>query len=101
MKQEKYFKKPPGGGYQKALVNAKASLCSLMMGCPTKERGELPYPGLVFCQTSTQESRQTKSINNSVRKGDASIMHVGNTILAAVAEAGIEENWCLLDNQST
>ena len=28
-------------------------------------------------------------------------MHVGNTILAAAAEAGIDENWCLLDNQST
>ena len=28
-------------------------------------------------------------------------MHVGYTILAAAAEAGIDENWCLLDNQST
>ena len=28
-------------------------------------------------------------------------MHVGNTILAAAAEAGIDKNWCLLDNQST
>ena len=28
-------------------------------------------------------------------------MHVGDTIMAAVAEAGIDENWCLLDNQST
>ena len=28
-------------------------------------------------------------------------MHVGNTILAAAAEAGIDENWFLLDNQST
>ena len=36
-----------------------------------------------------------------MRKVDASIMHVGNTILAAAAEAGIDENWCLLDNQST
>ena len=28
-------------------------------------------------------------------------MHVGNTILAAAAESIINENWCLLDNQST
>ena len=28
-------------------------------------------------------------------------MHVGNTILDAAAETGIDENWCLLDNQST
>ena len=72
-----------------------------MMGSTTKEWGELPYHGLMFYQTSTQESRQTESINNSVRKGDTSIMHVGNTILADVAEAGIDENWCLLDNQLT
>ena len=28
-------------------------------------------------------------------------MHLGCTILSAAAEAGIGENWCLLDNQST
>ena len=28
-------------------------------------------------------------------------MRVGYIILAAAAEAGIYENWCLLDNQST
>ena len=101
MKQEKSSNKPPGGGDQKSLVNVKDSLCSLMMGSPTEEWGELPPPGLMFYQTSTQESRQTNYINNSVRKGDARIMHVGDTILAAAAEAGIDENWCLLDNQST
>ena len=72
-----------------------------MMGLPTKEWGKLPSPGLMFCQISTQEVRQTESINNSVRKGDASITHVGDTILVAAAEVGIDENWCLLDNQST
>ena len=36
-----------------------------------------------------------------MRKGDARIMHVGNTILAAAVEAVIDENWYLLDNQST
>ena len=40
----------------------------------------------MFCQTSTQEARQNQSINNSVRKGDSSILHVGDTILAAAAE---------------
>ena len=28
-------------------------------------------------------------------------MHVGDTILVAAAEDGIDENWCLLKNQST
>ena len=83
------------------MVNVKDASCSLMIGPPTKEWGELPSPGLMFFQTSTQETRQTESINNIVRKGDTSIMHVGNTILAAAEEAGIDENWCLLDNQST
>ena len=101
MKQEKSSNKTPGGGYQKALVNVKDASCSLMMVSPNKEWGELPSPGLMFCQTSTQESRQTESINNSVRKGYSRIKHVGNTILAAAADSGIDENWCLLDNQLT
>ena len=71
------------------------------MGSPTDEWGELSSTGLIFCKTSTQEARQNQSINNSVRKGDSIIMHVGNTILSAAAEAGIDENECLLDNQST
>ena len=71
------------------------------MGSSTEEWGELPSPGLMFCQTSTQEARQTKSINNSMRNDDAIIMHVGDTILAAASEDGIDENWCLIDNQST
>ena len=57
--QEKSYNKPPGGGDHKAQVNVKDALCSLMMGSPTEEWGELPYPGLMFCQTSTQEARQT------------------------------------------
>ena len=36
-----------------------------------------------------------------MKKGDARIMHMGDTILSAEAEAGIDENWCLLYNQST
>ena len=36
-----------------------------------------------------------------MRKGDASIIHVDDTILAAAAETRIDENWCLLNNQST
>ena len=71
------------------------------MGSPTDEWGELPSPGLMFYQTSTQEARQNQSINNSVRKGGANTLHVGDTILAAAAEAGIDEKLCLLDNHST
>ena len=36
-----------------------------------------------------------------MKKGNASIMHVGDTILDDAEEAGINEKWCLLDNQST
>ena len=99
--QEKYSNNPPGGGDQKALVNIKEALCSLMMGPPTEEWGKLPSPGLMLCQPSTQEVLQTEPINNIGSKGDASIMHVGNTILAAEAEARVDENWCLLDNHLT
>ena len=82
-------------------MNVKDALCSVMMGSPTEEWGELPSPGLMSYQTLTQEDIQTEYINNIVRKVDASTMHMGDTILAAAAEAGIDENWCLLDNQST
>ena len=61
------------------------------MGSPTKEWGKLPYPGLMFFQKSTQEVWQTEPINNSVSKGDASIMHVDNNIMAVAAEARIDE----------
>ena len=98
MNQEKSSNNPPGGGDQKSLVNIKDAFCSLMMGSPTEEWGELPSPGLMFCQTSTQKAQQNESINNSVRKGDASIMHVGNTILDAAAQSGVDENWYLLNN---
>ena len=101
MNQEKSSNKPPGGGEHKSLVDIIDALCSLMMGSPTEEWGKLSYPGLVFCQNSTQEVQQTESINNSVSKGDTIIMHVGDNILADAAEAGIDENWCLLYNQST
>ena len=36
-----------------------------------------------------------------MKKGDASIMHMGDIILAAAAESGINENCCLLNNQPT
>ena len=58
MKQEKSSNKTPGGGDQKALVNVKDASCSLMMGSPTTDWGELPSTGLMFCQTSTQEARK-------------------------------------------
>ena len=57
VKQEKLSNKPPGEGDQKSLVNVKNASCSLMMGSTTNEWGELTSPGLMFCQTSTQEAR--------------------------------------------
>ena len=99
MKQDKYSNNPPGGGDQKSLVNVKDASCSFMMGAFTKEWGKLPYPGLMFCQTSTQEVPQNEHVNNSVKKGNSRITHVGNTILAAAVEAGIDEKCCLIDNR--
>ena len=55
----------------------------------------------MFCQIPTQEFRQTEYINTSVRKGDDRILHVGDIILDYAEEARIDENWCLLENQST
>ena len=77
------------------------------MGIPTKERDELPYTGLMFCQTSSQEVLQTEPITDITKesffhnKGSASVMRVGDTILAAAEEARIDEYLCLIDNQST
>ena len=34
-------------------------------------------------------------------KHNSNIILVGDTILSATSEAGIYENWCLLDNYST
>ena len=90
MKQEKYSNKPPGGGYHNALVNVKDALCSLMMGSPTEKWGELPSPGLVFWQTSTQDILKTEHINNNLRKDNSRMMHVGDTILDAAEEARID-----------
>ena len=76
-----------------------------MVGTPTKEWDDLPYPGLMFCQTSSQEVVHTEPINDKTKeefshiKGHTSKMHVGDTILATSTEAGIDENWCLIDNQ--
>ena len=36
-----------------------------------------------------------------MKKGNAITMNVVDTIMAAASEAGINENWCLIDNQST
>ena len=55
----------------------------------------------MFFQKSTQEVLKTELINNSVKKSNTRIMNVGNTIKAVTAESGIDENGCLLDNQST
>ena len=98
MKQEKYVNKPPGGGDQKPWVKVKDPSCSLIMGAPTKELDEPPYPGLILFQTSTQQVLQTKPINENMKKGNARKIYMGDTILAAAADVGTNEHWCLLDN---
>ena len=48
-------------------------------------------------EANTDESQEALPQNNR----NANIMHVGYTILDAEVESIIDENWCLLENQST
>ena len=84
--------KPPyGGGEQKKLVNVEDSLCSIIMGIPTKEWDDLPSPGVMFLHTSPQEVLYMEPITYkfqevfSHKKLNANIISVGDTILSAVA----------------
>ena len=66
------------------------------MGIPTKEWDDLPSPGLIFFYTSSHEVLNMEPFTDksqelfSLNKCDANIMHVGDTILDAASEAGIE-----------
>ena len=77
------------------------------MGIPTEEWDDLPSPGLMLCNNSLQEVFQTDPVTDKTKeaflhnKGNASVMRVGDTILDAAANAVIDGNWCLLENQST
>ena len=88
------------------LVNVEDSSCSIMMGIPPIEWDHLQSPIFMFFQTSSQEVLQMEPIIDKVqeallhKKQDSNIMHVGDTILAAAEESGIDEYWCLLNNQS-
>ena len=98
MKQGKSSNKPPDAGDQKSLVSVKYALYSLTIGAPTEEWGEPPSTGLMLCETSTQEVIHTERINDNIKKGNTSIMHVGDTILNATTETRINENWRHLNN---
>ena len=99
--------KNPGGGRYKIFVNFEYTSCSLMMGISAKEWDDIPYLGIMFYQTSSQavlqlgankyEAQESSSHNNT----NYNIMRVLDIILDDAAEAGIDKNWCLLDNQST
>ena len=58
MKQVKYVNKPSGGGVEKTLVNINDASFSFMVGIPTKEWYNIPFPWLMFCQTLSQEVLQ-------------------------------------------
>ena len=57
------------------------------MGARSKEWDDSPYPGLMYCQTSTQEFPQTDPINDNTKKAKSRIIHVRDTIMAATVEA--------------
>ena len=61
LKQGKYWKKPSYRRGDKILVNIKDGSCSLVMGIPTKEWHDIPSPGLVFYQTSSQAVLQMEA----------------------------------------
>ena len=96
MKQEKYGENPPDRGEQKTLVNLKDSSCSLMVGIPAKEWDDLPSTGLIGFQTSSQEVLQTQPSTDKIeeelwhKKFNDSVLRVGDTILAAASESGID-----------
>ena len=73
----------------------------------TKEWDDIPYHELIFYRNSSQEVLYMYSNTDEAQKVfshnkfNANIMCVEDAILAAAAESGIDENWCLLNNQST
>ena len=73
------------------MKNLPTSLCSIIIGAPTEEWGGSPYPGIMFCQISTQEVLQTEPINNKIKRVDVRITHVDDTIMAAALEARVNE----------
>ena len=75
------------------------------MGILTNEWDDIPSPGLVFCQASSQKVLQTEPVPDKIKeallhnKVKFVVIHVGDTILDAESESGIDENWCLIENQ--
>ena len=76
-----------------------------MIGITTEEWDYLPYPGLIFYHTSSQELFQMEIITDKFQevllrnKHNTNIIHVGYTILDDATEAIIYENWCHIENQ--
>ena len=70
-----------------------------MEGILTKEWDDIPYPGIIFFQTSPQEVLQMEPITDKVQevfsrnKHNAKIIDAVDTILDASEEAVIDENW--------
>ena len=61
MKNVKDGNKNAYGGVYKTLVDVKYTSSSLMVGIPTKEWYNIPYPVLIFCQTLSQAVLQMES----------------------------------------
>ena len=91
----------------KKIVNVKDASCSIVMGIHTKEWDDLPSPGLMFCQTLSQEVLHKNPSTDKIKEafshnnGNTSIIHVVDTILADAEESRIGKNWYLINNQST
>ena len=87
------------------MANVEDASCSLIMVIPNKECDDLPYPVIMFYQTSYNVVLQMEGNTYKYQEPfshdyhNSKIVRVGDTILASAVESGIDENWCLLDNQ--
>ena len=66
------------------------------MEITTKEWGDLQSTGLMFCQTLSQEVLKMEPSTDKIKEGlsykerNANVICVGDTILAAAKETGID-----------
>ena len=65
---KKYGNRPPDGVEQKPLVNIKDASYILIFGIPSEKWYDLPFPGLLFCQTSSQEVFHTNPITDEIKE---------------------------------
>ena len=82
MKQKESSNNPPGGEHERLFVQSHD-------GSPHQGMGQTAISWTRVLPNLNKKVPQTEPINNNMKKINASIVHVGNSILAAAVEAGI------------